>query len=268
MSTTAPLVTVFTKSLKVIPPSAQTLAVRRAHTWAMTNDTASPSLPPSSAARWRIPLLGAALVLAIVVVTAIVIGGGDDEPTPAAGSDDTSSSPTSSPTSTPVPPSDSGSPTVEPTQSAPTEGEPVSSPVINAAVRDALDDGFPALVPSGVPAGWTVFSAAYVAKDGGQWTIVLTDADGSAVLLTQTTASIRDNVRQQLGTGAEQTGTVDLEAFGTGTWKLFTAGDQVGIAKVIAKRTSVVVSGLGQDSPVAFAQQLLTAEDGAMSEAG
>ena len=40
------------------------------------------------------------------------------------------------------------------------------------------------------------------------------------------------------------------------------------IATTIAKSTSAVVAGLGQDSPVELAQQLLTAEDGDMPEAG
>ena len=140
--------------------------------------------------------------------------------------------------------------------------------MIDAAVRDALDADFPALVPSGVPNGWSVVTAAYVAKGGGRWTIVLTDANGDPVTLNQTTATIKDNVREQLGAAAEQTGTVDLGAYGTGTWKVFTSGEQVAIATTIARSTSSVVSGLGQDSLVELAQQLLTAEDADLPEAG
>jgi hypothetical protein len=233
----------------------------------MTNDTATPSLPPSSPGRWRIPLLVAAVVLAVIVVTVVVVSGDDDEPSAGPGSDPTSSSPTSEAPSASEPSTEAPSDTAVPS-AEPSEAEPTSSPIINAAVRDAIDDGFPALVPSGVPVGWTVVTAAYVAKGGGQWNVVLTDADGNPVTLTQTTAPLQEHVRDQLGNGAQQSGTVDLGAYGTGTWKVFTAGDQVGIATTIAKRTSALVAGLGQDSPVELAEQLLTAEDANLPEAG
>lgn len=239
----------------------------------MTDDTVTPgnpSLPPEGAARWRIPLVVAAVVLVIIVVVAVVLGGGaDDDPAPSSGDGATSSAPTGDAPSTSESAGDAPSGSGTPSTSAdPSEAQPISSPVIDAAVKDAIEDRFPALVPSGIPVGWTVVTAAYVAKGGGQWNIVLTDADGNPVTLSQNTSSLTDNVRGLLGGGATQTGTVNLGAFGTGTWKVFTSGDQVGVAKVIARRTSAVVAGLGQDSPVAFAEQLLTAEDGEMPESG
>lgn len=225
----------------------------------MTDDTAAPDPTPSSGGRWRIPALVAALVLVIVVVVALASRGGDDETDPAA--DPTTSSAASS--------SDSPTPTDPPSASdSPTEnGDPVSSPIIDEAVMAAMDDDFPALVPAGVPDGWTVQKATYSPKAGGIWRIDLTDADGADVQLVQSTKSVDGIVHEYLGADAQPAGQVNLSDYGTGKWSVYTTTSETGIAREISGTAALVV-GPDQDTVVALAQTLLTAEDADMPEAG
>ena len=130
-----------------------------------------------------------------------------------------------------------------------------------------MKDDFPALVPSGVPAGWTVQGASYSAASGGSWEFALTTPEGATVSLVQTTDSVEDLVGQYLGTDAQPTGNVDLENFGTGVWKGYSSSSGAGIAKKISK-TSALVYGPDQDTVVILAQELLTAEDADLPEAG
>jgi hypothetical protein len=232
----------------------------------MTDDASGtdPTRPPGGRS-WRIPILAGGLVLVIVVAVAVAVGLGNDEDD----GTDLSADPTA--TSTPSPssstsPSDSPSPS--PSDSAtPTNGDPTPSPVINKAVKAAMNDGFPALIPSGVPAGWTVQGADYSAASGGSWQFTLTTPEGATVSLVQTTASVEDLVAQHLGTDAQSTGKVDLEMYGTGVWKGYSSGTGAGIAKKISK-TSALVYGPDQDTVVTLAQELLTAEDADIPEAG
>jgi hypothetical protein len=234
----------------------------------MTDDSATPApTGPAGDRSWRIPLLVGALVLAIVVaVAALVAGGGDDADDEAATSDPTSTSPSASASaseSTSVSASPSESASVTPTP----EGDPVISPVINKAVKDAIKDDFPALVPSGVPAGWTVLSADYSAKSGGRWTIDLIDPNRAPVQLVQASQDVEELVAENLGMEMQPSGTVNLGDYGSGKWTVYTGGGSTAVVTTIADTTALVV-GPDQETVVTLAEQLLTAEDADLPEAG
>jgi cytoskeletal protein RodZ len=213
---------------------------------------------------WRTPLLVGALVVVIVVVVAYAVGRGNDDDGTAASSDPT----TSSTTSTPSTPSTSTSPSTPPSASAsPSAGDPTPSPVINRAAKAAIKDHFPALVPAGVPAGWTVVSASYDAAKGGTWRIDLTDSDGGDVVLVQSTASVQKLVADYLGADGAAEGKVDLTDYGTGVWTAYGSMDLHGIAKKISD-TNALVYATTQDTAVALAEELLTAEDGGNTDGG
>jgi len=204
--------------------------------------------------------------LALTAVTALLVAGaaacGDDtgESGPTASDPTTgASSPMSPSASDSVAPSESSSPA---TPSA--TADPVPSPVIDKAARAAIKDGFPALVPSGVPAGWTVVRASYGGKG---WRIELTDPDGAEAGVVQTRGDLAALVGQVLGAGATKSGSVNLGQYGSGRWTAYSGGTHAGLAKVIA-HTSAVVYAADQDTAVALAELLLTAEDGNMPEAG
>lgn len=215
--------------------------------------------------------------LAMTAVSALLVGTvaacGDDTGSGDSASDggsttassSTSSSPSGSPSgSTSASPTDPTAASPSTTSSAPA-GDPVPSPVITKAVKPALRDGFPALVPAGVPAGWTVVSATYKPAKGGSWTIELTDANGAAVTLVQRKQALEAFVAGTLGTEMTESGTVDLGEYGTGTWTVYTGGEAAGVDTALVTsiaKTSVAVSGPDQDTAVALAELLLTAEDG------
>jgi cytoskeletal protein RodZ len=234
----------------------------------MTDDstTSSPTNAPGGRS-WRVPLLAGALVLVIVVVVALVVGNGDDEgDNDAASSDPTASTPaTESPSASDSPSATDPTESASPTPS--TTGDPTLSPIITKAVKAAMADDFPALVPSGVPSGWTVTSAAYQPKRGGTWRIDLTDPTGAAVVLVQATGSVEDVVHGNLGMDTQQTGKVNLSDYGTGTWTVWQNSSSYGIAKLVSS-TGALVYGPGQDTVVTLAQELLTAEDADLPEAG
>lgn len=217
----------------------------------------------STSRSWRTPLLAG--LITVVIIAAVSACGGDDDT--AADPADAASSGTGSPSASPVASETPSPSTSSPTTAASPSGEPTPSPVINKAVQAALKAGFPALVPSGVPAGWSVTDAAFTAAGGGTWRVTLTDTTGAAVDLVQTKASVDDLVAQHLGMGAEATGKVDLRDFGTGMWAGYRAGTVSGIAKALSS-TAALVYGTGRDSAIVFAQQLLTAEDADLPEAG
>jgi len=228
----------------------------------MTDDAtrSDPTSPPGRS--WRIPLLVGALVVVIVVAVAVAVGRGDDD-------SDASSDPTSTSTSTSSTPTASGSPSASDSASvsaSPSAGDPTPSPIIDKAAKAAIQDDFPALVPAGVPAGWAVVSAAYNRKSETWW-IELTDANGAAVRLAQSTASVDDLVALWLGSDAQPGGKVDLSDYGTGKWQAYTSMAGPGIAKKLPG-TSALVFGADQDSLVELAQELLTAEDAGDSDDG
>jgi cytoskeletal protein RodZ len=236
----------------------------------MTDDSATPApTGPAGDRSWRIPLLVGALVVVIVLVVALATRGGDPEP---AASDPATSSSTSTSTS----PSDSASASPSPSPTDPpdtasvtpsAEGDPVISPVINKAVKDAIKDDFPALVPSGVPAGWTVLSADYSAKSGGRWTIDLIDPNRAPVQLVQASQDVEELVAENLGMEMQPSGTVNLGDYGSGKWTVYTGGGSTAVVTTIADTTALVV-GPDQETVVTLAEQLLTAEDADLPEAG
>jgi hypothetical protein len=198
--------------------------------------------------------------LALVAIAAA--GCGDDE-----GDSPTATDPT---TSGSVSPSASATESPSVTVSSPSGGmtdnsDPVPSPIIDKAVKAAIRDDFPALVPAGVPAGWTVVSATYHANGGGVWQITLDDPKGNPVSLRQSTADIASQMAQL--PAAEAAGTVDLSAYGTGTWKVYT-GDGIAVLAKKLSGTSAVVSGPDEDTVVTLAQELLTAEDSGSADGG
>ena len=198
--------------------------------------------------------------LALVAATAVACGSDDGDGDDTAADDPTSSSAASTSTS----PSDTASPSAS---DSPTDsGDPVPSPVINKAVKAAIAAGFPALVPAGVPAGWTVLRAAYGDKDGGGWTIALTDPNGAPVTLVQSTADL-DAMVAQLVPGAQNAGKVDLSDYGTGKWGAYTGTGTAALSKSLAD-TSAVLIGPDQDTLVTLAQELLTAEDAGNGNGG
>ena len=202
----------------------------------------------------RIPVAMAGL--ALVAVTAVACGSDDGDDTTA---DDpiVSSAPS---TSTSPPASESPSASDSPTAS----DDPVFSPIINKAVKPAIADGFPALVPAGVPAGWTVLSAAYKPRGGGEWTIDLTDPNGAPVTVLQSTAPVADLMARLLPDG-QAGGTVKVS--GTGKWTAYTGTAGAGLAKELSGTGAVVV---GSDVDVAsdLAEVLLTAEDAGNIDGG
>jgi hypothetical protein len=204
----------------------------------------------------RIPTAMAGLAIVAVAMAAC---GTDD------GDDPVASDPTSSSSSTPSPSApDSASASASPSASETLSPDPVPSPIINKAVKAAIADGFPALIPAGVPAGWTVLRAAYGAKDGGGWTIALTDPNGAPVTLVQSTADV-DAMVAQLVAGAQEAGKVNLS--GTGKWAAYTGTGSAALAKALSG-TSAVITGPDQDTLVTLASELLTAEDAGDSDGG
>ena len=213
----------------------------------------------------RIPTTMAGL--ALVAVTVVGCGSDDGDETTVSDTGSSSTASTSSSASASTSPSDVPSPTestVAPSSSD--TADPVPSPIINKAVRAAIADDFPALVPSGVPAGWTVSSATYSPKRGGQWRIELTDPTGAPVTLVQSKRSPEQLVSQYLP-DAQPAGSVDLSAFGTGTWSAYGGMSAAALAKSFSGTAAVVV-GPDQDTVVTLVEELLTAEDGGHGDGG
>jgi hypothetical protein len=205
----------------------------------------------------RIPTAIAGLALVAVTVAAC----GSDDGSDAAAADPTSSATSASASDSPT---DTPSPSGTASESASPSGDPVPSPVIDKAVKDAIKDHFPALIPAGVPAGWTVVSASYAAKGGGTWQIALTAPGGAAVTLVQSTASSADLVARLVPDG-QPAGSVRLS--GTGKWASYAGTGAAGLAKDLSG-TGAVVVGPDQDTAVALAEQLLTAEDAGTGDGG
>jgi hypothetical protein len=246
-------------------PNFHNVVGTKGHTCAMTDDATGtdPTRQPGGRS-WQIPVLVGALVVVIVVVVAIAVGRGSDDNGTNASSDPT----TASTTSTPASPSSSDSVSTPSSASpSPSAADPTPSPIINKAAKAAIRDDFPALVPAGVPAGWTVVSASYDAAKGGTWRIDLTDPDGGDVVLVQSTATVQQLVADYLGKDGAAEGRVDLSDYGTGVWTAYGGMNTHGIAKKISD-TSALVYATTQDTAVALAQELLTAEDGGHTDGG
>lgn len=145
-----------------------------------------------------------------------------------------------------------------PSDETSTSEEPKEREAWIAEAVVAAKDGFPAFVPAEVPAGWTATDATYTPSTS--WHMELTAPSGETVSIDQrVTNSVPAVVRELLG-DAQQTGTVNLRRWGTGTWQTWTAGEVVALVQELAG-TVVAVSGTtGKDEVVEITKQLLTAE--------
>ena len=174
--------------------------------------------------------------LAVAVLALGGLAGCGDDTGDGDSATDGSSSATSSPSASPSASSSesaSGSASATPSDGATSEVPtvPAIDPLIADAVQGALKDRFPALIPTVLPQGWTVAGATY---EKNSWSIALTDATGTSVLLTQRRGDLDDLVATVIGKGAQETGKVDLSAAGLGKWGVYEAGAAVGIGKDIA----------------------------------
>lgn len=231
----------------------------------MSDECAMTSADPASARdsgarrRWYAGLA----VLALVGATALGCGTEDGGAT----ASDTSSSAAPALTESNGA-SDSSAPSgeTEPSGDQDADGDaPASSPVIDEAVEGAIDDDFPALVPASLPDGWSAVDASYTKGDGGLWRVEFT-AGGASVFLVQAGRDLEGLVAEQMP-GAQRSGSVNLGANGTGKWGVFTAGNSTAIAKSLAGTSAVIVAP-DQDTAVALADQLLTAEDSGAVDGG
>lgn len=193
--------------------------------------------------------LAAAAAVLLVVVGVVLVQ-------QASGSDDTTPSSGEPTTTLERLPDESNEPT-EPTE--PTEAASSSEPEeawVAEAVR-AAKGGFPAFVPSEVPRDWTVDVATY--EKDTSWRMELTSAGGGTVVIDQRAGDdTGPGVRAAVG-DAEQSGTVNLRRWGTGTWAAYEGSDAHALAQGLAG-TAVVVSGPDRAEVVEITQQLLTAE--------
>lgn len=194
-------------------------------------------------------LAGVAAVLLVVLgVVAVQQGLGSDDADPASADPASSNGTTMTASASSAPSATSESP-------AATE-KPQDEAWLKEAVRAAKDQ-FPAFVPSTVPSGWTVDSAVY--ENDARWRMELTSAAGRPVTVDQRDGDdLMPGVTEALGENAEETGSVNLRRWGTGTWTLYEGDGQVALAQGLAN-TAVVVSG-DKGGVVRLTKQLLTAE--------
>jgi len=187
-------------------------------------------------------VVGVVAILAVVLGILFVQGRSTPDDTLPASADETSSAA-----------STDESPSGESSSDRPKEKEPWVAEAVVAA-----KDGFPAFVPAEVPAGWTATDATYTPDDS--WHMELTAPSGETVSIDQLVRNDVPRVVRDLLGDAQQTGTVNLRRWGTGTWQTWAAGDAVALAQELAG-TVVVVSGTtGKAEVVEITKQLLTAE--------
>ena len=191
-----------------------------------------------------------AVLLVVLGVVAVQQGLGSDDPDPASADPATSTTMTESDSSR-------SSSSSTPSESPAATEEAQDEAWLKQAVRAAKDQ-FPAFVPSEVPSGWTVDSAVY-AKEG-TWRIQLTSSAGRPVTVDQRDGDdVMPGVTEAVGKDAEQTGSVNLRRWGTGTWRLYEDDGRLALAQELAN-TAVVVSGDDKADVVRLTKQLLTAE--------
>lgn len=190
-------------------------------------------------------LAGVAGVLLVVLgVVGLQMGIGSDD------TDDASAEPTSSSgTTMSTSPEDGSSPTSA-------EASPEDEAWVAEAVR-AAKDGFPAFVPARTPGGWTVDAASYA--EGESWSMELTTSSGDVVVIEQRSHDDVEALVSELLGSANQTGTVNLRRWGTGTWSAYEVDESFALGQALAG-TAVVVSGPVRADVVKVTKQLLTAE--------
>jgi hypothetical protein len=224
------------------------------HTWFMTENSTPTAPAPRS---WRIPALVALVVVVIAVVVTIVVRHGDDNSSGPATDASTTSSPTSDSPSDAMSSSDSSSPSTSPTM-APSVLPGVD---LDGTLKKALKAKFPALIPSEVPAGWTLTDVSW---DGQLWVLDFAVPGGGTAQVFQIQATEKALVDADLA-GAQSDGTVNLKKFGTGTWNAWQGGSEYGLTHKFAKTMALVVAP-DKATAVTIAQQLLTAEDGQLTD--
>lgn len=213
----------------------------------------------NGAGTWVAPLGVGVVVLVILVVVAVTLGRDEDPGAQPAGSDTSAAAQTTGSATSPT-----ASPTPSPSAAAP-EGADITGPA-----RQAMKDDFPAMVPATVPAGWVTTEATYTRGKGGRgpvWRLEFAVPGGGEVVLTQTEQHLAQAVARYLGPDAQDAGRVDLRDYGTGWWAAYTVGATAGIGKQLPN-TSVVIGAPTQADAVTLAEQLLTAEDADLPEAG
>lgn len=164
------------------------------------------------------------------------------------GSDDTDDAPTAEGTTMSTSPEAGSSPT--PAEASKDEAW------VAEAVR-AAKDGFPAFVPARTPGGWTVDAATYTEDEG--WSMELTTSSGDLVVIEQRSDDDVEALVSELLGSANQTGTVNLRRWGTGTWSAYEVDESFALGQGLAG-TAVVVSGPVRADVVKLTKQLLTAE--------
>ncbi|MXG89628.1 DUF4245 family protein [Nocardioides flavescens] len=204
----------------------------------------------------------ATLAVASLALVALAGCGGDGGEATDGGASPTASSTASASASASPTMSASASTSATPSESA-TSDVPTMDPVVVAGVQDALAEQFPALIPTSLPAGWSITSATY---DAQGWVVQATDDTGAPVVLTQRTGKLAPLVAEVLGDGATESGSVDLESSGLGTWSSYD-GSTTGIGRALPS-TAVVVTAADTDTAAEFAGTLITAEDSDIPEAG
>lgn len=189
-------------------------------------------------------LAGVAAVLLVVLgVVGIQMGIGSDD------TDDASAEPTAEGTTMSTSPEAGSAPT-------PAGSSPEDEAWVAEAVR-AAKDGFPAFVPARTPGGWTVDAAAYT--EGESWSMELTTSSGDVVVIEQRADDDVEALVSELLGSANQTGTVNLRRWGTGTWSAYEVDESFALGQDLAG-TAVVVTGPVRADVVKVTKQLLTAE--------
>ncbi len=189
-------------------------------------------------------LAGVAAVLLVVLgVVGIQMGVGSDD------TDDASAEPTAEGTTMSTSPEAGSAPT-------PAAASPDDEAWVAEAVR-AAKDGFPAFVPARTPGGWTVDAAAYT--KGESWSMELTTSSGDVVVIEQRADDDVEALVSELLGSANQTGTVNLRRWGTGTWSAYEVAESFALGQDLAG-TAVVVTGPVRAGVVKVTKQLLTAE--------
>lgn len=188
-------------------------------------------------------VVGVVAILAVVLGILFVQGRSQTDDTLPASADETSSS----------------APTDEsPSGESSSSDQPKEQEAWVAEAVVAAKDGFPAFVPAEVPAGWTATDATYAPDTS--WHMELTAPSGETVSIDQLVRNDVALVVQDLLGKAQQTGTVNLRRWGTGTWQTWTAGDTVALAQELAGTVVVVSGATGKAEVVEITKQLLTAE--------
>src|SRR5262245_766867 len=171
--------------------------------------------------RAALAVMGGVVAVVLVIVGSFLIFGGSDDGGSAAPSELTSSPPASVETSEPA----------------------SAAPDFNylAQARQAAKDGVAVLVPTDLPRGWAVVSAAYQGGNSPSWNLVMTNADGTDVVVDQREASV-DDLLAEVAPGAVAGESVNLNRWQTGVWQGYDTEAGAALGQGF-KSTAVVLTG-------------------------